>query len=108
MLDKILEGMISRELVAKGIVNVNREEGVFTILTDKGIVGIKQNGEKWQVSYLLLDWELLYNEINKGNQKYIAIPSEQKTLPFEDALETATDYLSKILPMGYNLSMNLN
>ena len=107
MLDIILEKEIS-ELVERGIVLIDREEGLFTISTNRGIIGVKQEGEKWQVGFLLLNWELAYDEINKGNQEHITIPSEQKTLPFEDALETAMGYLSTILPTGYTQNMNLN
>lgn len=103
MLDKILEEMISKDLVVKGIVDMDREDSLFTISTHKGSIGVKEEGKNWLVSYVSFPFEGDCEEI-----EYVKMPSSLNILPFDEALKTALGYLSIILPREYNENMNLN
>lgn len=135
MLELCLIGMISRDLINSRKISISEEESVLMIDTDKGSLNIMPLGnENYRVLYnppifeenenwkdifdggnqILTDYyEEAINYYNNIKPKieaegYSYIPSFQKDLPYEDALDVSLYILLKILPMEHNLSRNLN
>lgn len=135
MLEVCLIGMIGRDLINSRKVSISEDESVLMIDTDKGSLSIMPLGnENYRVLYnppifeenenwkdvfdggnqILTDYyEEAINYYNNIKPKieaegYSYIPSFQKDLPYEDALDVSLYILLKILPMEHNLSRNLN
>ena len=101
---------------------INDENSLFTISTDLGSLGVKpsDNGY-WEVHYFSLneDPEIFNgNEIlRKWDEKspqikipggFKKLPYFNKTLPYNEALEISSYFLSKILPKENSQNKSLN
>lgn len=122
----VVRGDEVEELSGKEDVLICREDGIFTISTNKGCIGIKAEGEKWMVGYTSLEIEDLesmyvpgdnaivdewYNDFKNSKvekDNYVRLPSFDKTLSFEDAYELSSYLLFKTLPKAHSQNRMIN
>lgn len=122
MLTDLVAGFITKEEKASGEVIVNRGSNVLTISTDKGTLGIREDGENYKLILFSLDEEEVRAVCDGGNKlmkewynasqkskgldgKYEKLPPLM-TLPLGAADEISFYILSRILPRADNHCMN--
>lgn len=125
MIAKLLLEEIAQESIDSGDIVTERDRNITAISTDKGTLGIREDGNnQFCISYLPADlvvkdgvfdgnermkkWyaNFLKNKIDEKD--YVEIALFKQTLDFGEAYELSEYILSKIIEKGYRAHMSLN
>ena len=125
MIGKLLLEEITRESIDSGEIVTERDGNITAISTDKGTLGIREDGDnQFCVSYLpkdlivkdgvfdgnerMKEWYEDFLKSRRDEKDYVQIALFSQTLNFVDAYELSEYILSKIIEKKHRAHMNLN
>ena len=125
MIGKLLLEEITRESIDSGEIVTERDGNITAISTDKGTLGIREDGDnQFCVSYLpkdlivkdgvfdgnerMKEWYEDFLKSRRDEKDYVQIALFSQTLNFGDAYELSEYILSKIIEKKHRAHMNLN